>query len=63
MITRFLIFLNVIGYLWEIRVAGPEMISGFGTGRGIERVLVDAALVPAFVLQYGQWWRIFTGAF
>ncbi|MBV8066505.1 MAG: rhomboid family intramembrane serine protease, partial [Candidatus Eremiobacteraeota bacterium] len=63
MITRLLIVLNVIGYLWEIHVAGSEMLSGLGTGRGMERVLVDGALVPAFVLQYGQWWRIFTGAF
>ena len=63
MITRLLIALNVVAYLWEIRVAGSEMISGFGTGRGMERVLLDGALIPAFVLQYGQWWRIFTGAF
>ena len=26
-------------------------------------MLVAGALVPAFVLQYGQWWRIITGAF
>ncbi len=63
MITRFLIVLNVIGYLWEIYVGGPEMLSGFGNGNGIDRVLVDGALIPAFVLQYHQWWRIFTGAF
>ena len=62
MITRFLIVLNVIGYLWEIYVGGPGMLSGFG-GPGAERVLEAGALVPAFVLQYGQWWRIFTGAF
>lgn len=64
MITRLLIALNVIGYIWEISVAGPSMISGFGgSGAGIERVLDDGALIPAAVLQYGQWWRIFTGAF
>jgi membrane associated rhomboid family serine protease len=62
-ITRFLIVLNVIGYLWEIYVAGPEMLSGFGAGQGMERVLVAGALIPAAVLQDGQWWRIFTGAF
>ncbi len=62
MITRFLIVLNVIGYLWEISVGGPGMLTGFG-GDGIQRVLQDGALVPAFVLQDGQWWRIFTGAF
>jgi membrane associated rhomboid family serine protease len=62
MITRFLIVLNIIGYLWEISVGGPGMLSGFG-GSGMERVLVDGALIPIAVLQYGQWWRIFSGAF
>jgi membrane associated rhomboid family serine protease len=61
--TRLLIALNVIGYLWEVSVAGPSMLSGFGSSAGIERVLVDGALIPAFVLQDGQWWRIITGAF
>ncbi len=64
MITRFLILLNVIGYLWEISVGGPEMLSGFGgSGNGMVRVLGDGALIPAAVLQDGQWWRILTGAF
>lgn len=63
MITRLLIVLNVIGYLWEISVGGPGMISGLGNNAGMERVLNEAALIPAAVLQYGQWWRIFTGAF
>jgi membrane associated rhomboid family serine protease len=61
--TRLLIALNVIGYLWEVSVAGPSMLTGFGSSAGIERVLVDGALIPAFVLQDGQWWRIITGAF
>ncbi|MGB9652175.1 MAG: rhomboid family intramembrane serine protease [Candidatus Cybelea sp.] len=64
MITRFLILLNVIGYLWEISVGGPGMLSGFGSDNsGMQRVLIDGALIPAAVLQYGQWWRIVTGAF
>jgi membrane associated rhomboid family serine protease len=62
-ITRFLIVLNIIGYVWEISVAGPSMISGFGGGVGMERVLNDGALIPVAVLQGGQWWRIVTGAF
>ncbi|MBV8529899.1 MAG: rhomboid family intramembrane serine protease [Candidatus Eremiobacteraeota bacterium] len=62
MITRFLILLNVIGYVWEISVAGPSMLSAFG-GNGIQRVLEMGALIPAEVLQGGQWWRIVTGAF
>jgi membrane associated rhomboid family serine protease len=61
-ITRFLIVLNVIGYLWEITVGGNGMFSGFGGG-GMERVLADGALIPAAVLQDGQWWRILTGGF
>jgi membrane associated rhomboid family serine protease len=61
--TRLLIALNVIAYLWEVSVAGPSMLSGFGSSAGIERVLVDGALIPAFVLQDGQWWRVITGAF
>lgn len=63
MITRFLIALNVIGYLWEISVGGPSMLSGFGSDAGIQRVLIEGALIPALVLQNGEWWRIFTGAF
>jgi membrane associated rhomboid family serine protease len=64
MITRFLIILNVIGYVWEISVGGGDLLTGFGgNGAGIERVLNEGALVPALVLQDGQWWRIITGAF
>lgn len=64
MMTRVLILLNVIGYLWEIRVGGSEMLSGFGgNGSGIERVLAAGALVPAAVVQDGQWWRILSGGF
>jgi membrane associated rhomboid family serine protease len=62
-ITRFLIACNIIGYIWEISVGGPGMLSGFGNTDGIQRVLYDGALIPAFVLQNGQWWRILTGAF
>ncbi len=64
MITRFLIALNVIGYLWEISVGGQGMFSAFGASDArMERVLIDGALIPAAVLQDGQWWRILTGAF
>lgn len=60
MITRFLIVLNAIGFLWELSVAGPGLL--FGSGN-IERVLYDGALWPAAALHNGQWWRIVTGAF
>jgi membrane associated rhomboid family serine protease len=62
-ITRFLIILNVVGYLWEISVAGSSMLSFAPSGPGVERVLEMGALFPAAVLQGGQWWRIFTSAF
>jgi membrane associated rhomboid family serine protease len=62
MITRVLIALNVIGYLWEVSVAGPGML-GLGGAQNMDRVLEEASLYPAAVLQGGQWWRIFTGAF
>jgi membrane associated rhomboid family serine protease len=62
-ITRFLILLNVVGYVWEISVAGPSMLSFAASGPGVERVLEVGALFPAAVLQDGQWWRIFTSAF
>lgn len=62
MITRFLIALNVIGFLWEVSVAGPGMLS-FSGGGNIERVLQEGSLFPAAVLQDGQWWRIITGGF
>lgn len=62
MITRFLIALNVLGFLWEIYAGGPGVLGGFQSERS-QRVLLEAALIPAAVLQYGQWWRILTGAF
>ena len=63
MITRVLIALNVVGFLWELSAGGSGMLFGSGDQAGIERVLNAAALVPAFVLQDGQWWRIVSGAF
>lgn len=62
MVTRFLIALNAIAYLWEIKVAGPGMLSIFGSDN-MNRVLQEGSLYPAAVLQDGQWWRIVTGAF
>ena len=64
MITRSLIALNLIGYIWEIYVGGPGMLTGFGTDdSGMQRVLGEGAIVPQLVLQNGQWWRILTGGF
>jgi membrane associated rhomboid family serine protease len=61
-ITRALISLNVIAYLWEMLVAGPGMLAMFGTS-SLDRVLQLGALAPNDVLQNGQWWRIVTSAF
>jgi membrane associated rhomboid family serine protease len=61
-ITRFLITLNVIAYFWELRVAGPGMLTMFGTDR-LSYVLQAGALWPAAVLQQGQWWRVVSSAF
>ena len=71
MVTRLLIVLNVIGYLWEISVAGPGTLSTMGGGN-MDRVLIDGSLIPAAVrgaqcngtfIDGGEWWRVFTGAF
>jgi rhomboid protease GluP len=48
-VTNFLILVNVLAYVWEITTGGPDSDHG--------------QLVGVAVMQYGQWWRIFTGAF
>ena len=60
MITRILIALNVIGFIWEFAVGGPSVFSG---GAGLQHVLEAGSLYPAAVLQNHEWWRIVTGAF
>jgi membrane associated rhomboid family serine protease len=61
-ITRFLIVVNFLAFLWELSVGGSSVLGSFDSP-GAQRVLEEAALIPAAVLQYGQWWRIVTGAF
>jgi len=61
-VTGVLIALNVIGFIWELFVGGPGMLSMSGGGN-IDRVMQEGSLYPAGVLQNGEWWRIFTGAF
>ena len=60
MITRFLIFVNVLAYLWEVSVAGSAAFNG---GDAMELVLQRGALWPDAVLVNHQWWRIITAAF
>ncbi|HTC29498.1 MAG TPA: rhomboid family intramembrane serine protease [Candidatus Acidoferrum sp.] len=62
MITRLLVFANVLAFLWEIVVAGPSMIGIMGGGN-FDRVLQDGALWPNAVLIGHEYWRILTSAF
>ena len=62
MITRLLIALNVLAYIWEIRVGGLGMLSAFGGG-DVDRIVQAGALAPIQVTRDGEWWRIFTSAF
>jgi membrane associated rhomboid family serine protease len=48
-ITNFLILVNVLAYVWEVTTGGPDADHG--------------QLVGIAVVQYGEWWRIFTAAF
>jgi membrane associated rhomboid family serine protease len=48
-ITNFLILVNVLAFVWELTTGGPDNDHG--------------QLLGVAVVQYGQWWRIFTGAF
>ncbi len=54
MITRFLILLNVIAYVWETLT---------GALRTNQSLYQHGALLPAAVLQDHQWWRIISSAF
>ncbi|MBV8638559.1 MAG: rhomboid family intramembrane serine protease [Candidatus Eremiobacteraeota bacterium] len=62
MITRFLIFVNVIAFLWEASIAGPGAFTMLGS-ESMQPVLERGALWPDAVLVYHQWWRIITSAF
>jgi membrane associated rhomboid family serine protease len=61
-ITRALVVINVVVFLWEVTVAGPGMLSLMG-GDSIAIVLNAGALSPNSVLIFHEWWRILTSAF
>lgn len=63
MITRGLVFINILAFIWEVFTAGPSAVSAFGGGAGMERVYEMGALVPVYVLQRHEYWRIVTSAF
>jgi rhomboid protease GluP len=59
-VTTLLIVLNVIAFAYEVSRVGSGLILGGGS----LQALADAgALVPAFVRQNGEYWRVVTGAF
>ncbi len=62
MITRFLILVNVVAFLWEASIAGPGAFTMLGSD-SMGPVLERAALWPDAVLIHHQWWRIITSAF
>lgn len=62
MITRFLIAVNIIAFLWEASIAGPGAFTMLGS-ESMEPVLQRGALWPDAVLINHQWWRIITAAF
>ena len=61
MITRILIALNVIGFLWEIHVAGPGVFTWNLPDHPTQ--IDDGLLFPYRVTQYHQYYRIFSAAF
>jgi membrane associated rhomboid family serine protease len=62
MITRFLIFVNVIAFVWEIKVAGLGLLTLGGTDN-VLAVYQAGALWPNSVLVYHEWWRVVTAGF
>ena len=59
-VTRFLVVVNVIVFLWEMATLGTGILSGNVDVNGLVR---DGALLPIAVTQYHEYWRIVTGAF
>ena len=55
--TRLLILVNVLAFLYELKTGALSP-----TTQGTMAMLNDGALIPSLV-QQGQWWRVITGAF
>ena len=60
-VTRALVVLNAIGFLWEIVVTRGGILSIMGGGN--VRAIEPGVLAPALVLQDHQWYRLVTAAF
>ena len=59
MITRVLILLNVLAFLWELRVSPGVFTGALYSGTPIDQ----AVLIPIYVSAHHQYYRIFTSAF
>jgi membrane associated rhomboid family serine protease len=59
-VTTLLIVLNVLAFVYEVAQVGSGLLIGGGSLQALARA---GALVPAFVRQNGEYWRIVTGAF
>jgi membrane associated rhomboid family serine protease len=60
MVTRILIILNVLAFVWEAAALGSGIISGNVSTQGLYQV---GGLVPAAVTQDHEYWRLVTAAF
>lgn len=59
-VTRFLIVVNALVFLWEIATMGVGILSGNVT---TQQIYYDGGLVPAAVTQGHEYWRVITSAF
>ena len=60
-VTRFLIVVNVIVFIWEIASFGLGVFTG--NVANPQAFFESGTLIPAYVLQNHEYWRIVTGAF
>jgi membrane associated rhomboid family serine protease len=60
MITRLLIVINVLAFVWEFITLGPGILSGNVDLTGLVR---DGAIWPIAVSQGHEYWRLVSGAF
>lgn len=60
MITRLLILLNIVGFVWEMYVGGSGIFSG---NIPANSHIVDGMLAPVTITKDHQYYRIFTSAF
>lgn len=65
MITRALIVLNVLAFLWEVKVGGPGLLNfGLGGGSNANYTPIDPyALAPVQITVGHEYYRMITSAF